>query len=525
MFAKMWAKIKEVLSKVGLISSIESIPDHPKVIVDDSFYTKIQLWESAYQGAPDWQKYDWRGLDGAPHYKRQLSLNMPKILAKKMASLVFNQEANILVTEAVVTRDETSPEDAENPANEFIQGVLNDNYFYHNMERYLEYMFGTGGMVMRLYVADGQVKIRFATADSFYPISQDENGVSECVIASKFVKSSKHYTLLEWHIEDDNNYIIQNELYESLSDQGDDLGTKVPLSIIYGDKLKPQSLYPKTNYSRPTFIYLKPNIANNFDLDSPLGIPLYANAIDTLRQLDQAYDMLMQEMYMGRRRIVAPMSMLAGVPDPRTGKHKFFVDFNDPVYQPFNYNPTGTSSEEPRPTDITLALRNQTFLDTINSLLDILAAQTGFSAGTFSYSSTQGLQTATEVISQNSDTYQSKNSHETIIANAIEQMCTTILELGKAASIYTGPTDIDVSVNFDDSIAKDRTENAQYYELANGNKPLMPHRESIKRANNLTDKEADDWLNQIKTDEPQVSDVEDLMTDAKDKQAGDEDAT
>lgn len=484
------------------------------IIVDQDSYDRITAWNAVYQGTAPWSQVHWQDVAGQQHQRPLMSLNMGQMAAKKMASLAFNQKAQILATEKGYqpANGKTSPKDAENAANQFIHQVLQQNHFYDNFERYLEYMFASGGMVMRTYVYNGQVKIRFATADSFYPLSQDANGVTECVIASRFVKDQQQYTLLEKHTEDDQGYNITNTLYQSPAGSTDDagLGTKVPLATLYPD-LKDQVTYPKTAYSRPTFIYLKPNLANNFDSTSPLGISIYANAMDTLHQLDQYYDMLMQEGVMGRRRIIAPASMLQRRMDPRTREMHWRVDFNDAVYQAFTDNPERNSGGLDGPKDITLPLRSSDIIATINNLLRLYATQTGFSSGTFSYDGESGVRTATEVISANSDTYQTKNSHETIIEQALIHLCQNIVELGANSAVeYSGPTDIDVTVNFDDSIAKDRSENETYYMTATGNKPLMPQREAIKRFNNLTDVEADDWLAQIKADEPQVDDIEGL---------------
>lgn len=510
-FKNLWSNIKVVLARMGLIKSIESVSDVSSLLIDDDQLSKIEEWDAAYKGNPKWIHKRTTSAMNNVHSYEQKSLRMPKIISKKMASLVFSKKVNILVTPHTDESNSNSDDDqGDNEANKFIQSTLEDNYFYNNCERYLEYMFGTGGMVIRFYVANGKVKIRFATADAFFPISQDENGVTECVIASKFVKSGNYYTLLEWHLEDENNYIVKNDLYRSPDNRTDNLGTKVPLKDVYGDSLRDESNYPKSSYTRPTFIYLKPNLANNFSYNSPLGISIFANAIDTLKQLDQAYDMLNQEMEMGRRRIIVPDNLMESKINPHTGEREFHMNFEEAVYQAYTYDDTSGRATSPEPKDITLPLRTQQIIDTINSLLDILAAQTGFSAGTFSYSNTQGLETATGVISRNSDTYQSKNSHETILEDAFKKMCQTILELGKAAGLYHGDTNIDVSVNFDDSIAKDRTENANFYNLVTGGKAVMPRKEAIKQEFGLTDKQADEWLQSLQEEESQGN-MEDIL--------------
>ncbi|CCQ21858.1 Uncharacterized ATP-dependent helicase C582.10c [Listeria monocytogenes] len=82
----------------------------------------------------------------------------------------------------------------------------------------------------------------------------------------------------------------QTELYQS--DDSDELGGKVSLKLLFND-IEPVVPLPK--FTRPTFIYIKPNIANNKNLTSPLGISVYANALDTLKTLDLMFDSYYQE--------------------------------------------------------------------------------------------------------------------------------------------------------------------------------------------------------------------------------------
>ncbi|MCF6161897.1 phage portal protein [Furfurilactobacillus milii] len=505
---------------MGLATTLQTVSDHKKVMVDDTHYSLVSRWLSIYQSSPDWQQIHRKLSDDTMLNRQMMSLNMGEVSAKKMAGLVFNQKANISVSPH--SDDDgskpSSPDDYKAAENEFVQQVLNDNHFFNNFERYLEYMFGTGGIVIRLYTDRGKVKIRFATADAFYPISADANGVSECVIASTFISNNKHYTLLEWHEEDDTAYIVTNEIYQSIDDKGDDLGMKITDWSTLPDAFKNMSptptRYSKAVYSQPTFIYLKPNLANNLEINSPLGLPIYANAIDTLKQLDQAYDLLWQEFYMGRRRIIAPDNQLMRTVDPQTGKAKTYVDFQEGVYETYDTTMSGGDGESVKPTDITLPLRNESIVSGINDLLHFYSSQVGFSSDAFTFDSKTGMVTATAVVSENSDTYQTKNSHETLIEDAIKHMCQSIVELAKndPAVKYSGQTDIDVSVNFDDSIAKDRDENLKFFMTANGNRPVMTQLEAIKRANNLTDVEAQQWLADIQAEQANAEgDIDDVV--------------
>lgn len=505
MFNKIHDWIKGVLIKMGLVSQLQTVTDHKKVMADDQQYSLISEWFSIYQGQPNWWHIKKGFPDGKKIDRHIMSLNMGEVAAKKMASLVFNQKANISVSPHEDDGDDkpSSPDDYKTDENVFVQHVLQDNHFYHNFERYLEYMFATGGLVIRLYTDRGKVKIRFATADAFYPLSADANGVSECVIASKFSSNGKHYTLLEWHEEDANAYVVTNEIYLSPDDDYNSLGTKITdwstLPDAFSNMAQKPTRYSKTLYSQPTFIYLKPNLANNFDLNSPLGVPIYANAVDTLQQLDQAYDLLWQEFYKGGKRIVAPISQLKRGVNARTGETEWGVDWTEDVYVGYNTTTGGGDGEAVKPTDITLPLRNEQIMAGINDLLHVYAAQIGFSANMFTFDSQTGVVTATAVVSENSDTYQAKNSHETLIEDAIKHMCQVIVELAKNDSSvkYSGETDIDVAVNFDDSIAKDRDNNLDYFMRASGGKPVMTQLEAIKRVQNLTDTEAQEMLDKI----------------------------
>lgn len=517
MFHRVTNYIKGVLANMGLITKLQNVKDHKKISVNDDWYNQITQWINIYQSKADYLKIASRNLDGEKHGRLSMTMNMASISAKKMASLTFNQKAVIVATPKTEGKSkETSPEDFETSENTFIQETLKNNHFFTNFERYLEYMFVMGGVAIRLYVYDGQVKIRFATADSFYPISSDANGVTECVISTRFMRNNKYYTLLEWHEETDNAYTVKNELYENINE--DDIGTKISLSTIYPD-MEVSTSYSKTKYSRPTFIYLKPNISNKIDLGSPLGVPIFIDAIDTLMMLDQAYDLLFNEYRMGKRRIIVPDYMLKGRVNSASGERVFYFDKDEEVFQQYKAEQSGDTTRKPE--DITMALRNDKIISGINDLLKVFSSQIGFSAGTFTFDGAGDAKTATEVVSENSATYQTKNSHETLIEEAIKDMCITILELAKndKSIAYSGHTDVDVTVNFDDSIAKDRQENATYYESISGNKPLIDHLGAIKRFNNVTDVEAKEIYEKIKNDEQQQGNVDDILGASE---AGDE---
>src|SRR5699024_2247424 len=146
---------------------------------------------------------------------------------------------------------------------------LKNNKFNKKFQDYLEYSFAMGGMVIKPYVEDEQVKLSFVTADCFIPISWSNETIREGLFINETQKGKKKYTLLEWHLWIDGTYTIKNELYES--ETGNDLGTKISLSRLYPDLDEETKI---NNVDKPLFVYFKPNTANNIDIQSPLGISL-----------------------------------------------------------------------------------------------------------------------------------------------------------------------------------------------------------------------------------------------------------
>src|SRR5690606_36723469 len=88
---------------------------------------------------------------------------------------------------------------------------------------------------------------------------------------------------------------------------------------------------------RPLFVYLKPNEANNYDPQSPMGISIYANALDTLEALDIVFDSFVREFRLGKKRILVPASALRTVVDPESGEMHRYFDAHDEGYQAFNF--------------------------------------------------------------------------------------------------------------------------------------------------------------------------------------------
>ncbi|ENL8762933.1 phage portal protein [Listeria monocytogenes] len=475
MINQIIASVKGVMRKMGLLKALKDVTDHKKVNANDEDYKYIDMWKRLYQGHyAEWHNLNYEH-NGNPVNRRQLSMNLPKVTAKYMSKLLFNEKVKINIDDEA--------------AEEFVLNVLKTNGFTKNMERYIEYGEAMGGFVIKVY-HDGNknVKVSFATADCMYPLSNDSENVDECVIANSFHKNDKYYTLLEWNEWHDGVYTITTELYQS--DDPNELGGKVSLKLLFND-IEP--IVPLPAFTRPTFVYIKPNIANNKNLTSPLGISVYANALDTLKTLDLMFDSYYQEFKLGKKKVLVPSSFVKTAVNLDGSTSQYF-DSTDEAF--FLYQ--GDQDDNGKAIkDISVEIRSTEFIESINAMLRIYAMQVGLSAGTFTFDE-NGLKTATEVVSEKSETYQTKNSHSQLIEQGIKEMIVSILEVGKFIQAYDGDTvELDtITVDFDDSIAQDEDTTINRYTNAK-NQGMIPLKIALQRAWNITEAEADEWAEML----------------------------
>lgn len=477
--------------RMGLIKGVKSVAEKKEISMDEEHYNRIDVWNALYRGYyEEIHNIKYHTIQGGKT-RRMHTLNMTKVIAEEMAGLIFNERCKINVS------SETFSEN--------IEEVFKKNSFYKRFQDYLEYGFALGGFVAKVFSEKDRegkdvLRIGFVTADCFIPVSWKNGHIEEGVFINQSKRGQKFYTLLEWHQWKDTEYVITNELYES--DSLNEMGIKVSLERFYPglqEEVRIQGL------SRPLFVYIKPNIANNFDVHSPLGISIYANSIDTIKSIDTAFDSFHREFRLGKKRILVPATAVKTVVDPQTGATHRYFDANDEVYQAFNFE---ADSNEIK--DISVEIRVEEHISAIQALLDILSMQVGFSAGTFTFDG-QGLKTATEVVSENSKTFRTKNSHEMIVEEGIKELITSIVEVAELYGIFSVNEDYEVNIDFDDSIAEDRESNANYYlKLKNGG--VISAKTALMRILDYTEEQADEELQRINEErKTRAPDIDDLL--------------
>lgn len=280
-FRKIMDLLKGGLIKIGLLKSLKDITEHKDIELSIEMLEKIEEWKALYKGHAKFHDIIYHTIAGEKKRKMD-SLNLPKVASQEMASLIYNEKCEISIDSDTVS--------------ELIEEVFKSNKFNKKFQDFLEYSFAMGGMVIKPYMDGGKIALSFVLADSFIPISWKNETILEAVFPCEFKKRDKKVTHLEWHLWKGDNYVIKNEVYESSNDA--ELGVKVSLEKYFPELEKEVTI---RGLKKPIFSYFKPNIANNIDLQTPLGISLFANAIDTIKSIDTAFDSFHREFRLGKK--------------------------------------------------------------------------------------------------------------------------------------------------------------------------------------------------------------------------------
>lgn len=493
MFNAAMSFIRRGLAKLRLLKSLEKVTDYEGITQNEVMFDYISMWRQLYHGYyKEFHELQYFTLDG--YKKRDMeTLNIEKVIANEMASLIYNENCKINISDERIQA--------------FVDEVFRDNKFDKNFQENLEYMFAMGGMAIKPYVDNDKIRLSFIKADSIIPLSWRNGMIYEYLLPNTYQERGRSFTHLEIHKwKNEDIYEVRHELYEANPHVKDEIGVKVGLSqSVVTESLAPVTQITGINRSIP--VYFKPNIANNKDMDSPLGISLYANALSTIKQLDTAFDSLHREFRLGKKRIIVPSQFITTVTNPLTNETARYFDTSDESYESYPSDTTDTN----KITDISVELRIEEHIQAINFLLNILASQTGFSQGAFSFDGAESVKTATEVISQNSKTFKSKKSHENIIEEGLRELIGSIVTLAELYGILPDVPEYEVNIKFDDSVTEDIDKDIDR-QIKIASSGLQPMYLAIMNIHKISEEEAKQMLNEIKAEQRATLTQDQLQT-------------
>lgn len=408
--------------------------------VPESFYTTIGIWKSWYEGEVK-SFHIYKVFNGQKQVQcRRYTMGMAKKVSEDWANLLMNEKVKI-----------TLEGKAEQ---EFFDSVCKENNFLVKASEMQEAKsaMGTVAYVPRIvgamvnpetgFVAGNaeSIKLDYCTAENIFPLSWENGRVKECAFSTSFTAQNEKYLYLQIHrLDEKKEYIIENVLYR---DQNGNL-SDVDASTVPGFENIPPVV--RTGSSKRQFVIDRLNIANNVDISIPMGISVYANAIDQLKGVDIAYDSYVNEFVLGKKRIMVKPEATKDI----DGEPVF--DPNDTVYYVLPEDSQNGNVID----QVDMTLRTAEHNAGLQDMLNALSSKCGFGENHYKFDN-GNISTATQVISENSSMFRTIKKHEIILEDVLIELCRIILRLGNT---YMGAglnEDVEISIDFDDSIIEDK---------------------------------------------------------------------
>lgn len=330
-----------------------------------------------YHGIPDW-------LDEEKHIK---TVNFAKFICSETAKL------STLGMTVVIEGDSDRVK--------AIQKRIDDAKA--NFRNWIEYAGACGTIILK----PNEDSIE-AVFPSRFIVTEAKNGkITGAIFVNQRTSDDgkTFYTRLEYHRFVDGLYIITNKCYKGASKNSID--DEVDIKATPWSMLEEEVAIE--NLDTPLYGVLKMPGANSIDVDSPLSMPIFADAIEELKDLDIAYSRNAKEILDSKRmvlldadRLVAPNTMgTRRVGEfERTKKQMKLPDYVN-ILDSVHEKEANELYQEINP-----SLNTETRIKGINALLSQIGFKCGFSNGYFVFNESTGFSTATQVTADQARTIQ-----------------------------------------------------------------------------------------------------------------------
>ena len=387
-------------------------------LVESTYSDTIDQWLHWYQGyLKEFHQYTVT-VNNATRQLKRYSLGMAKTVCEDYATLLLNERVQIHAKGFDALPD-----------------ILTDNAFYDRCNRLMELTMALGtGALVEFLSTKGKPVIDYIRGDMIFPLSWDGDRITECAFGSRTVygsgKNAKQGYYIQIHTKGFTGHYVANVAL-------DYAGAAIPL---------PEGVKEQTGPTQaPMFQILRPGIVNSVDLSNPMGMSVYGACIDQLKACDLVYDSYVNEFVLGKKRLMMPQK-LAQILLAEDGTMKPVFDPNDVLIYVYQQDEDGKND----PKELDFSLRCTEHEIGMQRMMDLLSKKCGLGTGRYRFDKTGvPAKTATEIISEDDDLYQSVKRHEKPLERAILGMVRALAELsGKNPGM-------DVTVEFDDSIFED----------------------------------------------------------------------
>lgn len=355
----------------------------------------IRRWMKIYSGFPEWVDEE------------------EEIRTINFAKTVTSETARLTCLDLSIKLDGSARAD-------YIQTVI-DNMF-DKIREYVEKACACGTVVLK---PNGSGVECLDPSKFLITETDGNNNIQGMIFFDYYDVSDRFYTRMEYHRFAGNAYLISNRCYMSRS-KGT-LGEKIDIANSPWNELAEDVIIE--NLENPLYAVLKTPMANHIDPASPLGISIFAEAIEELKDLDIAYSRNTGEIKDSRRMVLL---------DERMVQLPAILGSNGDIVRRTMKMPKyikNVMSEKPDDfyQEVNPQLNTTVRIEGINNILSILAYKCGYSNGYFSFDAMSGIQTATGVEASQQRTIQFIKDIRDKLQMAVDNL---IYAIDKYADLY-----------------------------------------------------------------------------------------
>ncbi len=431
-----YSKMVECLNKLVADKSLKL----EGINVSSVMQNAIELWDVMYLNRAPWLNKD------------QKSAGIPASVASEIARLV-----------TLELKSEVTGSPRADYINEIYKTVLSC------LRKQVEYGCAKGSMVFKPYPANGTVAVQYNAADSFYPITFDSNGnITQCAFTEQYTKGKEIYTRVELHSLAEDGVKIYNFAY--LSKTGATIGSEVSLkSVKQWEDIEPFGLL--AGAEKLTVGFFRVPLANNVDVESPLGVSVFSRSTEHIKIADKRYNQIDWE-YDSKETAVHLASSLLKY--DKTNDKFEYPGGRERLYRTLEYN-TG-AADKPFMDTYSPDIRDESYYHGYNEQLRRIEFDSGLAYGTLS--NVEDIEkTAEEIRSSKQRSYATVSDIQQALQRALTDLVDAI-NFWVSAENLAPDGNYEVSFDWDDSIITDNVEerNQDRIEVSIGAMTLLEYR-------------------------------------------------
>lgn len=397
------------------------------IVLSDKMSSNIDLWARMYEsGGP------WCNSKSEIH-----SLRIPADIASEFGRLVTS-EMKVTVSGS--------------PRADFLQQALKP--LTGDIRRYVENGCALGGEIFKPFISNGLLAIDIVQGDSFFPTTFDtSNRMTGAIFIAQLKRGGTIYTRAEHHELQGNVYTVENKAFASRS--AISIGAQIDLSNVpEWSGIKPSVTIE--NVDRPLFAYFRIPQANKVDRHSPLGVSVFAEAVDTIRDADKQYGRYLWEYEGGQ---------LAVDLDEELFKHNSDGSVEMPELEKRLYRRRHNESIDEKGGNFyeifAPELRDESYRNGLNTILQRIEFQCGLAYGTLS-NPQDTEKTATEINASKQRSYSTVHDIQLALQDALDDL---IYAMDQMSTLYNlAPTGkYQTAYDWDDSIVNDPNQRKQMF--------------------------------------------------------------